>query len=372
MLIKTGTRRIETARLILRPFRIEDAEDMYENWASDSEVTRFLTWPAHGSVEVSRMLLNDWIPRYADGGFFNWGIEWRETGRVIGNISVVRLDESAESAEIGYCLSRAFWGRGIMPEALRAVMDYLFHTTGVGRVAACHDVNNPKSGRVMEKAGMKREGILRRSGRNNAGICDSVWYAALRQDRKPVRGTDGSAGPELFDLYTAGRELTGRTMVRGEPVPEGFYRLVVHVCLFDAEGRMLIQQRQPFKKGWSNLWDVSVGGSAVSGDSSRTAAERETREELGLSIDLAGVRPVLTVHWEHGFDDYYLLEQPVDLSSLRLQHEEVQAVRWADKSEILQMIGDGLFIPYEKSLIELLFSRRNNRSAHTREDPVKD
>ena len=70
---------------------------------------------------------------------------------------------------------------------------------------------------------------------------------------------------ELFDLYTADREKTGQTMVRGDAVPEGFYRLVVHVCIFHPDGRMLIQQRQPFKKGWSNFWDVTVGGSAVSG-----------------------------------------------------------------------------------------------------------
>ena len=130
---------------------------------------------------------------------------------------------------------------------------------------------------------------------------------------------------ELLDLYTADREKTGRTMVRGEPTPAGFYRLVVHVCIFNPEGQMLIQQRQPFKKGWSNLWDISVGGSAVSGDSSRSAAERETFEELGLSVDLSDVRPTLTVHWEHGFDDYYVLTQSVDLTSRRLQAEEVQA-----------------------------------------------
>ena len=145
---------------------------------------------------------------------------------------------------------------------------------------------------------------------------------------------------ELFDLYTAEREKTGRTMVRGEPVPDGYYRLVVHVCIFDPEGRMLIQQRQPFKEGWSDLWDISVGGSAVAGDSSRSAAERETREELGA----------------------------VDPASLRLQYEEVQAARWASREEILQMIDDGRFIPYEKSLIDLLFFRRNHRSAHTRGD----
>ncbi len=173
---------------------------------------------------------------------------------------------------------------------------------------------------------------------------------------------------ELFDLYTADRGKAGRTMVRGEPVPEGFYRLVVHVCIFDPEGRMLIQQRQPFKKGWSDLWDLSVGGSAVAGDDSRSAAERETREELGLALDLSAVRPTLTVHWEHGFDDYYVVTRRVDPESLRLQPEEVQAVRWASLEEILRMIDSGEFIPYEKSLIELLFFRRNHRSSHTRRD----
>lgn len=177
---------------------------------------------------------------------------------------------------------------------------------------------------------------------------------------------------ELFDLYTADRVKTGRTMVRGGQTPEGFYRLVVHVCIFNLAGKMLIQQRQPFKKGWSNLWDVTVGGSAISGDSSRSAAERETLEELGLSIDLTDIRPTMTIYWEHGFDDYYALTQDVDLDALHLQYEEVQAVRWASLEEILQMIDDGRFIPYEKSQIELLFFRRNHCSSHTRSDPTND
>ena len=173
---------------------------------------------------------------------------------------------------------------------------------------------------------------------------------------------------ELFDLYTADRVKTGRTMVRGDAVPEGCYRIVVHVCIFDPEGRMLIQQRQPFKEGWSNMWDITVGGSAVAGDTSRTAAERETREEIGLSIDLTDVRPSLTLYWEHGFDDYYLLTRDVDPDMLRLQNEEVQTVRWATREEILRMIDDGEFIPYEKGLIDLLFFQRNHRGAHTRRD----
>ena len=180
---KIGTRTIETARLILRRFKIEDAEDMYENWTSDPEVTRFLTWPAHSDVKITKKILSDWVSSYEDGGYFNWAMELKENGAVIGNISVVKLSENTEAADMGYCMSRAYWGRGLMPEALKAVMDYLFDEVGLNRIAACHDVNNPKSGRVMDKAGMKQEGIFRAAGKNNQGICDEVWHSMIRSDR---------------------------------------------------------------------------------------------------------------------------------------------------------------------------------------------
>ena len=180
---RTGTRTIETERLRLRRFTMDDAEDMYRSWACDPQVTKYLTWPAHESAEVSRAILALWIPQYEDGAFFNWAIEWKETGAVIGNISVVRLFEELEAADIGYCLGRAFWGRGIMTEALRAVMAFLFDEAGLNRVAASHDANNPGSGRVMEKAGMRYEGIMRQAGRNNTGVCDLVWHAMIRSDR---------------------------------------------------------------------------------------------------------------------------------------------------------------------------------------------
>ena len=181
---KTGTQKIETDRLVLRRFRLEDAEDMYANWASDPEVTKFLTWPPHSSVDVTKSLLATWISRYEDGGYFNWVMEYKETGKVIGNISVIKLYENIDAADMGYCMSQAYWGQGLMPEALIAVMDYLFDVVGLNRVAACHDANNPKSGRVMEKAGMKQEGILRDAGKNNLGICDKVWHSMIRSDRK--------------------------------------------------------------------------------------------------------------------------------------------------------------------------------------------
>lgn len=176
---------------------------------------------------------------------------------------------------------------------------------------------------------------------------------------------------ELFDLYTADREKTGLTMKRGDPTPEGYYRLVIHVCIFNEKGEMLIQKRQPFKRGWAGLWDVSVGGHSVSGENGKDTARRELKEELGIDFDFSDTRPSLTINWEVGFDDYFLLAMPVDIDALTLQYEEVEQVKWAVKDEVLQMIDDGSFIPYEKSLIELLFFRRDHRSAHSRPDPTK-
>lgn len=179
-----GTKNLETARLFLRRFTEADAEPMYRNWASDPEVSRFLTWPTHANVDVTTSLVSDWISRYENPDYYNWGIELKETGEVIGNISVVEVLEKIDAVEIGYCMGRAWWGNGIMPEALCAVMNYLFDEVGMNRVSACHDVNNPKSGRVMQKAGMKYEGTLRGAGRNNQGITDKVWYGLLKADRE--------------------------------------------------------------------------------------------------------------------------------------------------------------------------------------------
>ncbi|MBQ7783761.1 MAG: NUDIX domain-containing protein [Oscillospiraceae bacterium] len=170
---------------------------------------------------------------------------------------------------------------------------------------------------------------------------------------------------ELWDIYDKDRTLTGRTMKRGEPIADGDYHLVVHVCVFNTNGQMLIQQRQPFKEGWSNLWDITVGGSAVAGDTSRSAAVREVMEEIGLVLSEDELRPVMTVNFNGGFDDMYVVTRDVDLSSLKLQYEEVQAVKWADMDEILSMIEDKRFLPYNKSVIGLLFHFKDHMGTHT-------
>ena len=166
---------------------------------------------------------------------------------------------------------------------------------------------------------------------------------------------------ELWDIYDKNRNLTGRKMQRGSEFGDDDFHLVVHVCIFNSKNEMLIQQRQPWKNGWPNMWDLTVGGSALANETSVEAAERETLEEIGYKIDLSNERPFFTINFENGFDDYYIIEKDIDIKYLKLQYEEVQSVRWATKDEILQLVADGKFIDYW--FIENLFDIRKHRGS---------
>lgn len=151
---------------------------------------------------------------------------------------------------------------------------------------------------------------------------------------------------EFWDVYDKDRQWTRRKHKRGDKMQFGDYHLVVHVCIFNSKNQMLIQQRQPFKEDWSNMWDISAAGSALAGETSYQAAEREVLEEIGVKLNLENVRPYLTINFQEGFDDYYLVEEDLDINALNLQKEEVKAVKWADKEEVLEMQENGDFIPY--------------------------
>ena len=182
MLNHKGTTSLETPRLVLRKACREDAAPMFHNWASDPEVTKYLTWPAHESISVSEWVLGSWLKEYEKQNYYQWMIVLKELGQPIGSISVVQLHENIEEVEVGYCIGKAWWHRGIMSEALGAVINILFEEVGMNRITARHDTNNPNSGAVMRKCGMQYEGTLRSADRNNQGICDAAVYAILRSD----------------------------------------------------------------------------------------------------------------------------------------------------------------------------------------------
>ncbi len=176
-----GTKQLETERLILRKFRIEDAEDMFNNWASDPEVTKFMTWEPYVNVDDVRGYIESCID-YADEKCYNWIIEYKQTGKAIGSISVVEIREDTACANVGYCIGRKYWHKGVTTEAFNRVIKFLFEEVGLNRIEATHDVNNPHSGGVIKKCGLKYEGTLRKAGLNNQGICDMSIYSILKKE----------------------------------------------------------------------------------------------------------------------------------------------------------------------------------------------
>lgn len=176
-----GTKRLETDRLILRRFVKADAESVYKNWASDDEVTKYLTWETHKSAEDSARYVDFCLDGYKNADFYQWAIELKETGETGGNVSVVRITEDG-AAELGWVLGRALWGRGIVPEAAEEVMRFLFDEVGFSRIYAEHDIENVKSGRVMQKIGMAYEGVLREARKNNRGVVDVAVYGLAKEN----------------------------------------------------------------------------------------------------------------------------------------------------------------------------------------------
>ena len=177
-----GTNNLETSRLFLRPFFPEDDQDLYDKWAKNPEVTKFLSWPAYKSVDTAHIVLKEWTGLYEKPDFYQWAIVLKELGQPIGSISVVNSDDRVDMAEIGYCIGKAWWGQGIMPEAMKAVMAYLFREVGMQRIEAGHDPENLASGAVLRKCGLTYEGTLRRRIRSNRGITDVCWYSILKEE----------------------------------------------------------------------------------------------------------------------------------------------------------------------------------------------
>lgn len=181
-MIHLGTTTIETPRLILRQFKLSDRDNMFNNWASNNNVTHFLTWPTHSSPAVTENVLGFWINQYENHEYYHWCIELKQTNQAIGSMGVVSLENNIDSAEIGYCIGEDYWNQGLTTEALKAVITFLFKEVDCKRISACHDVNNPNSGKVMLKSGFIHEGTLRQAARNNTGICDLDVYSILRKD----------------------------------------------------------------------------------------------------------------------------------------------------------------------------------------------
>ncbi len=177
---------IETKRLLIRPLTLDDAEAMFQNWASDSRVTKYLTWDAHSDVDATKIIIKKWINDYLESSTINWGIEYKENHTLIGTIGLVKVDKAFKECEIGYCMAYDYWNQGIMSEAVKELLKTLFTTFGFLKVYACHDARNLASGKVMKKAGMK---FISSSNRIISKNIQLINYALTKDEWLEEMGT---------------------------------------------------------------------------------------------------------------------------------------------------------------------------------------
>lgn len=182
-MINLGTKTLETDRLILRRINENDYKQAYENWCSHEIVTKYVIWNKHKDELETKELFDRWIKEYEDDTTYKWIIELKENHEVIGTIDGSKKFLQFSTISIGYCMSDKYWNRGIMTEALSRVIKYLFVECQAETIWAEYAENNPASGRVMEKAGMKYEGKQRKRIIDKDGIRNNlITYSILRDE----------------------------------------------------------------------------------------------------------------------------------------------------------------------------------------------
>lgn len=178
---------LETRRLTLRRMLKRDSMDMFE-YACSPDVTEYLLWEPHRSETYTYKYLCYLQSRYRAGDFYDWAVVWRNTDKMIGTCGFTRFHWDHNAAEIGYVLNPGFWGYGIAPEAVRAVLHFGFHTLGLHRIEARYMIGNSRSRRVMEKVGMQFEGIARDSMLVKGKYVTIGTCAILKQDYLELYG----------------------------------------------------------------------------------------------------------------------------------------------------------------------------------------
>jgi [ribosomal protein S5]-alanine N-acetyltransferase len=178
--------RLETPRLFLRQPTPDDAASIYAGYARDPEVTRYVIWQPHPDLDTTRAFVQGCVEAWGQGTRFPWVITTRSPEQLIG---MIELRIAGHRADLGYVLARPHWGRGLATEAVRAVVGWALDQPEIHRVWAVCDVENVASARVLEKAGMQREGILRRWLRH-PGVSetprDCLCYARIREPGRSI------------------------------------------------------------------------------------------------------------------------------------------------------------------------------------------
>jgi ribosomal-protein-alanine N-acetyltransferase len=172
-----------TERLIIRKLTTGDAQDIYD-YSRDPEVARYVLWYPHRSIADSRFYIKCILRQYRNREPASYGIALKGSGKVVGTIGFSYINNEHGCAEIGYSLAKSQWNKGLMTEALKAMLEYGFWSLNLHRIEATHDVRNPASGKVMEKCGMRLEGVLKGKLYSKGEHIDLAMYAATRDEHR--------------------------------------------------------------------------------------------------------------------------------------------------------------------------------------------
>jgi len=301
---------IETERVILREFRRSDAEDVFE-YASLPKVSRYLSWDAHKDMADSYKFI-EFIDAKYEKGFPEWAIEMKESGKMVGSVGIVRMNEANRKGEIGYVLNPDYWGRGITAEAVLALFGFLFENMKLNRVEAIHILENPASGRVMEKAGMQCEGIQRQSHLQKGKFYDIKLYSMLQSEWES-----------------------------GHRIPTHFYpnfRVSVEAIIIRGD-RVLLTKRAEDCYVEPGIWHIPTGKVKYD-EVPAVAVIREVREETTLEIEIE--RELLQYSWKGKTTDgepayrlfhTYLVKDKGDPAEVTINQEH-QTFAWASQDEL--------------------------------------
>lgn len=177
---------LETQRLILRRITMRDAQDIFA-YSRDSDVARHVLWSAQKDISEAKDYCRFMAKRYRNDEPSSWGIIDKKTDKLVGTIGYMDYSEDNGSVEVGYSLAKWMWNGGYMTEALRRVIAYTFESMDINRIEAQHELDNASSGRVMEKCGMVKEGVLRQRLYNKGRYVDVALYAILREDYETLK-----------------------------------------------------------------------------------------------------------------------------------------------------------------------------------------
>lgn len=182
MLKHCGTQTLDTERLILRPFKYSDNEEMLTNWISDPDIQSLLSEPVYTTKEEVKELLDKWIGSYERADYYRWAVVEKNTNICIGQVAIFLVDNKNHFCEIEYGLGSKFHRKGYASESVRAILDFAFHQVNFHKVQVCHKEGNVASRGVIKKNNFTYEGTLRDYFYMDGKYVSRLYYSMLKDE----------------------------------------------------------------------------------------------------------------------------------------------------------------------------------------------